>query len=194
MLITNKFYKSIEEDTNLRKPERELWRKLCAIWIYNGCKNLELIRTPEVMLTRNKKVTVTIGHKTLAKKLSYARADYLTHSIKSLVAKGYMTYTPGTGISGQAKNISRLSRFYLNIPQIYELPFIKKIDEATKERYTHSNMVALGVTADEASLILKSAQIKKATDTAKHTHSLNSWAKVQQLKKSLEALNLKAAA
>jgi hypothetical protein len=117
MLVTNKFYKSIESDLNLKKAERELWRKLCALWVYNGCKHLEYARYPELMQNKNKKISVTIGHKILAKKLSYARSDNLTPAIKSLVEKGYLTYTPGTGVKGQAKNISRLSQFDLNIPQ-----------------------------------------------------------------------------
>ena len=128
-LIPTKFYKSVEEDPNLRKPERELFLKLCVLWIYNGHKNLELLRTPEAMRARNKKITVTIGHEILAKKLSYARSDNIKPTIKNLVEKGYITYIPGTGVKGQRKNISQLSVFHLHIPESYQLPIIKKIDD-----------------------------------------------------------------
>ena len=167
-----------------------MFRKLCSLWISNGCKNLELLRTPEAMRARNKKITVTIGHKILAKKLSYARPDYIKPTIKNLVEKGYITYIPGTGVKGQRKNISQLSIFHLNIPVSYELPIIKKIDDATKAVFTISNMISLGVPKLEANLMVRESLIKKATEKAISLHSIEEWKKVGVLKKSLEAFKL----
>lgn len=121
---STKFYNCIENDVNLRRSEKALFKLLAGFWVANGCKHLNVLHDGgfEVFAARKLKIRVQCGHQVLAKKLGYSRADGIAPTVKGLVAAGYIKHFHGNGVKGQDKNCSKFSIFHLNIPTTYDLP------------------------------------------------------------------------
>jgi hypothetical protein len=191
--IKTKFLNCIEDDSNLKRNEKALFRLLCGFWMANGFQYIDLLPYPEVMHARGLKIRVQVGHEVLARKLAYARSDILSRIIKSLVLKKYITYIPGTGIKGQSKNVSRLSVFYLNIPTHYELPYKKQVDDAVALKMAkHTLLKVSGCDMEALNLVVQQGLTQKATVMVKRVPTLKNYSDLMRSQNTLKSCKVKS--
>lgn len=190
--LVTKFYNCIENYVNLRRSEKALFKLLCGFWIANNCKHLDVLSDGgfEVFEARKLKIRVQCGHKVLAKKLGYSRADGIAPSVIGLVAAGYIKHFHGTGVAGQEKNQSKFSIFHLKIPTTYDLP--------TKRVMPHARAVeiAKGVLSVEYGALavhtmIAEVETSKAIAAAKAKPTLENYRIIAQAKRRLEANKIK---
>lgn len=190
---STKFYNCIENDVNLRRPEKALFKLLAGFWIANGCKHLNVLHDGglEVFEARKLKIRVQCGHKVLAKKLCYTRADNIQPLIKGLVKVGYIKHFPGTGTKGQDKNCSKFSIFHLNIPTNYDLP-TKRVMLHDKAVEIAKRVLSIEYGALAVHTMIAQVETNKAITAAKAKPTLENYRKITQAKRRLQANEIKA--
>lgn len=177
--IKTKFYASMDNDQNLTRPELGLFKLLCGFWVANGAKHLEELRYPEVFEARRLKIIVMASHAVLIKKLKYKDDSSPKRIIKSLVAKGYLKYRPGTGREGQ---LSRFSTFTLLIPTDYDLPTRKIIPQDVRDKMLESQLVSKGMPKKEVTSLLFDLDMQKNLGVSKTRWELGDYIKNHEIK------------
>ena len=177
----------MDNDQNLTRPELALFKLLCGFWIANGAKDLEELRYPEAFEARQLKIRVMASHAVLIKKLKYKDDSSPKRIIKSLVAKGYLKYRPGTGIAGQRKNMSRFSTFTLFIPQHYDLPTKKIIPQDVRDKMLESQLISKGMPKKEVTGLLFNLEMQKNLGVSKNRWELGDYIKNHEIKERRRA-------